>query len=187
MTYKSNFARALESKAQKIKGDLLGTVANYKKCLEILENIKRVHKKDGSDFQNVLKNFEMPEGAELYREHVVFENQLRISAYPQKIYLDGYENDADKVEEMRKKNPERLINIYGLKTFYYKDADEIEQEIKETADKYRERIKKAEQNANNWDADVEKLKDAVKGLTDLLDNLGDENDYKLVQILKEAL
>ena len=51
-------ARRFQSGAEKIKNELRETVESYKKRLEFLGGIRRVHKKDGSDFQNRLKNFD---------------------------------------------------------------------------------------------------------------------------------
>ena len=96
--YKEKLVRYLKDNATTKKAEILKSIEDYKACIKILEWIKRVHKKDGSDFQNVLKNFEMPEGSRIYWELVVFTNELRISAYPHKIYLNWYETDEAKVQ-----------------------------------------------------------------------------------------
>jgi len=188
MKDKERLAQKLQSNAQKVKGDLLGTVASYKKCIEILEGIKRTHKKDGSDFQNVLKNFEMPAGASMYWELVVFNNELRISAYPEKIYLEGYENDPEKVAEMEKTDPSRVIHNWAyVKDGYYKNADEIEEEIKKQIGKYKERLKRAENDLAKFDGEFTELQKIADTFGDFLENLQSDNDYKLTRILKEAL
>jgi predicted phage gp36 major capsid-like protein len=68
MKTSETMARRLQSGAEKIKNELRETVESYKKRLEILGGIRRVHKKDGSDFQNRLKNFDFTKGGEFFLE-----------------------------------------------------------------------------------------------------------------------
>ena len=86
--YKTKLVWRLTHNAEEKKKEILHSVETYSKCLEILKGIKRVKKKDGTDFKDTLKNFEMPEGSRIYWELVVFTNEIRISAYPEKIYLN---------------------------------------------------------------------------------------------------
>lgn len=185
--YKEKLVRYLMDNAKTKKAEILTSIENYKKCLEILEGVKRIHKKDGTDYQNVLKNFQMPEGARMYRELVVFTNWLRISAYPHKIYLDGYETDPDKVQAMKEKDPRSICGGGYLKEWYYKNADEIEEEIKEQIEKYKNRIEEAEKNAKQRDGEVEQLAKLTGQIGEFLDNIKSGNDYKLRDILEHAL
>lgn len=185
--YKTKLVRYLKDNATTKKAEILKSIEDYKACIKILEWIKRVHKKDGSDFQNVLKNFEMPEGSRIYWELVVFTNELRISAYPHKIYLNGYETDEAKVQAKKEASPREICGGGYLKEWYYKNADEIEEEIKEQIGKYKERLKKAENNASQRDAEVNELADLTGKIGEFLDNLKSENDYKFRDILEHAL
>jgi hypothetical protein len=110
MKTSQTIARHFESSAEKIKNELRETVESYKKRLEILGGIKRTHKKDGSDFQNRLKNFEFTKGGEFLLEGGVAFNSLKIYGDGERIYLEGYTTDAQKVEKMRETSPERIID-----------------------------------------------------------------------------
>jgi hypothetical protein len=103
-------ARQFERDAQKIKNELRENVESYKKKLEILEGIKRTHKKDGADFQNRLKNFEFTKGGEFYLEGGLAFNSLKIYHQGERIYLEGYTTDKEKVEKMEATNPERVLH-----------------------------------------------------------------------------
>ena len=65
---RENARRALhliDDAATKKMEELQHTIKTYKNAIEILQSIKRTHKKDGSDFQNLWKNFETPENVRL--------------------------------------------------------------------------------------------------------------------------
>ena len=185
--YKTKLVWRLTHNAEEKKKEILHSVETYTKCLEILKGIKRVKKKDGTDFKDTIKNFEMPEGARMYWELVVFTNELRISAYPEKIYLDGYETDPAKVEAKKQKDPRSICGGGFLKEWYYKDADEIEEEIKETIVKYENRLNEAKNNAKKWDKEVKQLAKLTEKIGDFLDNIESKNHYKLCDILEHAL
>ena len=185
--YSKKLVTYLKSNAEEQKKKILHSVESYKKCLEILKGIKRIHKKDGGDYENTLRNFQMPEGAVIYWELIVFHNELRISAYPEKIYLNGYETDEEKVKAKKEKEPREICGGGYLKEWYYKNADEIEEEIKETIKKYEGRLEEAENNAKQRDAEIKELGKLTEKIGEFLDNIQSENDYKLRDILKNAL
>lgn len=185
--YKTKLVWRLTNNAEEKKKEILHSVESYTKCLEVLKGIKRIKKKDGTDFKDTIKNFEMPEGARMYWELVVFTNELRISAYPEKIYLDGYETDPAKVEAKKQKDPRSIFWGGYIREGYYKDADEIEEEIKATILKYESRLNEAKNNAKKWDKEVKQLAKITEKIGDFLDNIESKNHYKLCDILEHAL
>ena len=113
--YSKKLVTYLNNNAEEQGKKILHSVESYKKCLEILKGIKRVHKKDGGDYEKTLRNFQMPEGAVIYWELVVFHNEIRISAYPEKIYLSGYETNEEKVKAKKEKEPREICGGGYLK------------------------------------------------------------------------
>ena len=185
--YSKKLVIYLNNNAEEQKKNILHSIESYKKYLEILKDIKRVHKKDGGDYENTLRNFQMPEGAVIYWELVVFNNELRISTPSGKIYLNGYETDEEKVKAKKEKEPREICGGWYLKEGYYKNADEIEEEIKEAIKKYEGRVEEAENDAKQRDAEVKELSKLTEKIGEFLDNIQSENDYKLRDILKKAL
>lgn len=79
--YKAKLPRYLKSDAESKKREIEQAIADYKACIEILESIKRMHKKDGVDFQNLWKNFETPENVRIGRQVCVFSKYATIHGY----------------------------------------------------------------------------------------------------------
>jgi uncharacterized FlaG/YvyC family protein len=88
---------------------------------------------------------------------------------------------------MKEKDPRNICGGGYLKEWYYKNADEIEEEIKEQIEKYKNRIEEAEKNAKQWDGEVEELAKLTGQIGEFLDNIKSGNDYKLRDILEHAL
>lgn len=161
--YAEKLPRYIRHEAEQKKAELLKSVEDYKECLKILEGIKRVHKKDGGDFANVFKNFDMPGVARFGWWHCVYSKYWEIYDYPHRIQLN-YHDRQDKPT-----------------------ADELEAEIKEHAEKYRRRIAEAENSAKRFDGELDELASLGEKIGEFLDNLKSENDYKMRDILKKAL
>lgn len=162
--YKEKLPHRLRRDAEKTAQRLAETVETYKKSLELLQGIKRLHKKDGSDFQNVLKNFETPQGACISWGYVITTKYVEISARPlPKISLERH----DIGDELT--------------------ADEIEAEIQKHIEKYKGRIAEAENNAQRFGGELDELAKITEKLGEFLDGLQSENDYKLRDLLKNAL
>lgn len=165
--YKEKLPRYLMHEAENKRGELAHAIKTYKNALEILGSIKRVHKKDGSDFQNLWKNFETPENVRLGRWFCVFSKYAQVNARrdgeSHKIQLE-YHNAEDEPT-----------------------ADEIEAEIKTHIEKYKKRLADAENDAQKFGGEVDELAKITEKLGEFLDKLESGNDYKLRDILKKAL
>lgn len=167
--YKQKLPDYLRFEAKNKREELAHAIKEYKDCIEILQSIKRTHKKDGSDFQNLWKNFETPETVRLGRWYCVYTKYTEINARRNgehhKIQLEGH--DATAMQDVT--------------------ADEIEAEIKTHLEKYKDRLAKAENNAAKFDGEVDELAKITEKLGEFLDKLEGGNDYKLRDALKKAL
>lgn len=164
--YKAKLPHYLKMDAEGKKEEIKQAIADYKACIEILENIKRTHKKDGADFQNLWKNFETPENVRIGRRVCVFSKYATIHGY-----LNGNHEiqlDYHTVEQ----NP---------------TADEIEAEIKKHIEIYKGRLANAENDLKKFDDEVEQLANLTEKVGEFLDWLESKNDYKLRELLKKVL
>lgn len=161
--YAEKLPRYIRHEAEQKKAELLKSVENYKGCLKILESIKRAHKKDGGDFANVFKNFEMPGRASFGWWNCAYSKYAEITEYPHRILLN-YHDWQDQPT-----------------------ADEIEAELKEHTEKYKTRIAEAENDVKRFDGELDELASLGEKIGDFLDNLKSENDYKMRDILKRVL
>lgn len=164
--YKEKLPRYLKNDAESKKREIEQAIADYKACIEILESIKRTHKKDGADFQNLLKNFKTPENVRIGR---------RICVYSKYATIYWYLNGSHKIQldyHTIEQNP---------------TADEIEAEIKKHIELYRGRLADAENDLEKFDAEVEQLANLTEKVGEFLDWLESKNDYKLRELLKKAL
>ena len=128
--YKEKLPRYLMHEAENKGGELAHAIKEYKDCIEILQSIKRVHKKDGSDFQNLRKNFDTPESVRIGRWFCVFSKYAQVNA--------------------RRDGESHKIQLEYHNTEDEPTADEIEAEIKKHIEKYKGRLADAENDAQKF-------------------------------------
>lgn len=145
----------------------------YETIAELWEKVTRDHKKDGSDFSIMSKNFS---GCAFKEPHLMkmhaYEKEITVSGRTKSgrfvtNYIDNYKcvkYTNIKVEESR------VINERFLEPYFYLTADEIETLIKETAANYRKWAETARERAENATAAAElynaKMEEINKELKD---------------------
>lgn len=174
---------------EKAKAELLGAVETYKRQIKLLEWVKRKHKKDGGDFQDFLKNFELTNGGRLtWSPYSLANPDIILKDYPDEIYINAYTCDEKKVEEMKEKRPERIShNGPYLKDGYIYTLDEVEQEFKSELEKARKRLADAEQDIKDFDANLGKFEKLAADIVNFLDAMPDGIYYKFKTIIKENI
>lgn len=165
--YKERLPRYLKHEAENKKTELMHAVKSYWNCIEILQSIKRTHKKDGSDFQNLRKNFETPQNVRLGRWFCTSSKYPEISA--------------------RRDGESHKIQLEHHDATQETTADEIEAEIQKHIEKYKNRLADAKNDLAKFDGDLEKLAKITEKIGEFLDGLESGNDYKLKDALKKAL
>ena len=140
--YKEKLQRYLKSDAESKKAEIKQAISDYKACIEILESIKRTHKKDGSDFQNLWKNFETPENVRIGRRVCVFSKYATIHGYlngNHEIQLDYHTVEqnptADEIEAEIKKHIEKMVTD-NISKFLSQHKDWVEEEYERNEDEY---------------------------------------------------
>lgn len=164
--YKEKLPRWLKNDAQNKEKELQQAIVDYKACIKILESIQRTHKKDGTDFQNLFKNFDTPENVRIWWRYCVFSRYVKIN-----WYLDG--------------SHEIMLEYH--ETSEELTANTVEAEIKQAIEKYKKWLADAEKDLEKWGGELEKLASITETLGEFLDNLESGNDYKLRETLKKVL
>lgn len=149
------------SKKEELKNRLINYLENYKSQKEGWQKVKRVYKKDGSEFKNRNANFE---GARFGQyEHIETEltPYLTINYTFNKIndygtnkeyrtdHLKCYQDERDLTEEEKK--TKKLISRPYSYDVYILSYEEIEEKIKEYINILEEKIKSLEEQIKNFD------------------------------------
>ena len=117
------------------------TVDSYKAQIQIMQEVKRVYKKDGSDFQSYLKNFDTGEKVKIYYEYDdCIKLYSRMTGNSESVSLWYIKSHKDFVEEVRKTQPERIIKSDWKVDRVKLTPDEFMQEIKDNIEWRQQRI-----------------------------------------------
>lgn len=158
---------------EKEKNDLLYYVESTKKKIEILKSIKRIYKKDWSNFQNFLKNFELKDWY-IYYEY----NDIVFSKNWEKVYLNRYSIDKDFIENIRKIDPNRILKLsYSIEKVEFNE-NEIEIEIKKEIEKLSQYLVKYEKQLKNFDKNCDKLSKKLDQFLEFLSTLDNYSDFR---------
>lgn len=172
---------------KKEKENLIECVENTKKRIELLKSIKRVYKKDGSNFQNFLQNFksDLP-NCKIYYEY----SRITASLYPVEVMIPKHVNRKywkdEYFEKIEKEAPERIIKSYWLMDQIEYTPDEIMENIKEMIERENKNLIEYENQLNNFDENVEKLTEKLEELEKFFNSLG-ESYYKIKKIAEEYI
>ena len=172
---------------KKEKQNLIDCVEETKNRIQLLKSIKRVYKKDWSNFQNFLKNFtsDLP-NFDIYYSY----SDIKIRSYPTEAYIRRYRiKDYWKdpyFEKIEKEDPRRIIRSYWLMDKIEYTIDEIMENIKIQIEKEEKYLKENETELQNYDKNVEKLQEKLEDLEKFFIPLGDWY-YKMKTIAKEFL
>lgn len=169
------------------KEDILKEFLNWKECytkeLYALKSIKRVHKKDWTDFQSFLKNFSCPDDVSIYYWDF---NYIKIRHAWECVSIQEYSVDEKFVANVASKNPERVIKESFLKDRVYYTPDELMDEINKLIE-YREKsIKEYEESIKNFDKTCDELWDKMGELLEFISSI-DKNAYDFKKIAAKTI
>lgn len=156
------------------KENLNHYIEKTKKEIELLKSIKIVTKKDWSEFQNFIKNFQLD--WKMYIRSYPFENQIRICNYPIEIDIYRYSNDKEFLENI---DQSRIIKESYIKDYAYFTVTEFYNEIQKTIEIRKNRLEKYEKELENFDSDLKESIEILKNVYDLFNKLDSrlENSY----------
>lgn len=123
-----------DSEELEIKKEIEKNIKEYKKSIELLKSIKRVYKKDGSDFQKLSNNFIIENGSIIIESDYLKYN-TEDSKYKTEVKLFKSFGYCD--------YKEYYLYIYNKEEI---NASRIEEEIKEQLEKNKKYLKEEEEN-----------------------------------------
>ena len=172
---------------KKEKQNLIDCVEDAKNRIILLKSIKRDYKKDGSNFQNFLKNFksDLP-NFDIYYSY----SDIKAKSYPTEVYIKRYAIRSywkdEYFEKIEKEDPTRIIKSYWLMDKVEYTVDEIMENIKKDIEREEKHLKEYETQLQNFDKNVEELQEKLEELEKFFIPLGD-GYYKMKTIAKEYL
>lgn len=116
-----------DSYREEARKDLLERKEQYENELYALRSIKRVKKKDWSDFQSFMKNFSIADDVsyDIDGSYRLFWNDIIIHCRWEEVILSNCSTDKEFVNEIRSKNPERVVKEALLYDRVYYTPDEF--------------------------------------------------------------
>ena len=120
--------------------DFLKRKDQYEKELYALRSIKRVHKKDWTDFQSFLKNFSFPDDVYVRCDssYKLFWTDIIFRYKWEEISLENVSTDKEFLEKIKETNPERIIKETLLRDRVYFTPDEFMEHKVKKAIEWRE-------------------------------------------------
>ena len=166
------------NEVEKSKKQINWYLTSYKNQIEMLKTVKKVHKKDWSDFQNFLKNFTYADWLKMYYYDLVWEkDEIILSWYMnneyEKIYLYTYTSDEDFIEKIEKSDPWRIVKPSCYKDRVYYTVEEFMQQIQDRIEKYTKNVEELEKTLENYDKNIEKLESLLDPLLQFIWNVED--------------
>ena len=165
----------------KTKQDQLKELIYHKQsCIDkinILDSVKRIHKKDWSDFQNFLKNFTAWENIHIYYEMSRITIKSYVNWEKREIIIDRYTCDEKEIEEYRKSDPDRIVTQSYLKDCVYYNPDEIMIQIEKEKEKFKKSLIKYEIEIENFENNCKELLSKLDPLLDFLQDQHTKNDW----------
>lgn len=176
---KSDIARTLES-----------YISEYESKIQLWKKVKRVYKKDGSNFKVLSKNF----------ENAKIQNKT-YSSYedPEMIVSDwtqsaGYISDSIDLRELvkyssLKPDEDRIIKVPYLEPYFFLTVDEIEKKIAATIKLYETHIEEYKKQLAICDKTYDQFKSAIdNALSDLRKSAGNNTSlyYMCRDYMKRA-
>lgn len=166
------------------KEELIKYIDKTKKEIELLKSIKIVTKKDWSEFQNFVKNFNFDWiDWKIYIRSYPFDKAIRISNYPIEIDIYRYSNDPEFLKTI---DQSRIIKESCIKDYVYFNVKEFYNEIKKTIEIRQKRLDKYQKELENFDNDLKQTIEILKNIYDQFNELNQKiNNWYYTQ--KEIL
>ena len=170
------------------KEQIINSIDRTKKEIELLKSIKIVTKKDWSEFQNFVKNFNFDWiDWKIYIRAYPFDDEIRISNYP--IEIDIYRLSHDP-EFLKSIDQSRIINGWVIKDYAYFTVKEFYNEIQKTIENRQKRLEKYENELKDFDNDLKVTIEILKKIYDQFNELNEKIDhwyYSQKEILENTI
>lgn len=170
----TNTTQNFEWNRKKILSDFLERKEQYEKELYALRSIKRVHKKDWSDFQSFIKNFSYDDEVSVSFDswYKLFWTDIKFRYKWEHVRLENVSTDKKFLEEVREKNPDRIIKETLLVDRVYYTPDEfMEHEVKKAIEWRENALAELKIAIVKFDIICWELLEKIKVLTDYIGSI----------------
>lgn len=177
--------RLNDTKKENLKNNIQNNINSYKYQILILENLKLLTKKDGTDFQNINKCFDIESLKQFlenkgysvqwlylnitdYDYQIEFKiNDTRSTAYiKRRIYTDEITN-----EQLKEIDPSRVLGGGWLRKHYYLNSTkEIKNIIQETITKLNGFLEREQQKLSKTTKLFKIVEKFTKDINELMEN-----------------
>ena len=173
--YKANAIKKLQADLQTFEAEI-----------EILKQVKRVYKKDGTDFQNFLKNFDCWEQVKMYYE---WDDCIKLYSWMswscQSVSLWYIKSHKDFVEEIRKTQPERIIKSDWKVDRVKLTPSEFMEEVKDWIERRQKRVEFIKNTIENSDWLFKDLIEKLEAVNKTLEATADWDNRSVYRTIRD--
>ena len=181
----------MQKSKDKIRMEMKDSIEMYEAKIRLWKNVKRLSKKDGSDFQNFGKNFE---NAEYVRGRICSDDvELRVADYGIRVAGNWVDDSLDirQIVKYSKITPEenQIIKESYMEPYFYLTVDQTMQMIQIKIETYEKMISEYKEQLEKLDSLYDYVKDS---LTEIMQKLRKETGgsstlfYELRNYIKEV-
>lgn len=158
-------------RTEEIEQEIRENIDNHECCLKALQNIQRLHKKDGKDFANFERNFSVKDKSisNINYDRDYFWYRIKLN-YCTK--MTGYQTEYIELRKDIEDNPniekDRIVKVSCLKPFYYLNVEETEQAIKDRIEYEKTKIKEYKKALKIASKQAEKIEKYVLKINEIL-------------------
>ena len=178
-------------KKEDIRNKFEDYILDYEAKIRLWSNVKRVTKKDGSDFQSFAKNFA---NAKIERGRICSDDfEICVSDYS--IRIDGkYVCDSISIKQVVKYSriipaEDQIIKESFYEPYFYMTPAQVMEYIQITIDRYKEKIVEYQEQLAKLDALYDYVKSSVDSIMDKVRKEAGSNTslyYEMRGLLKEV-
>lgn len=173
--YKANAIKKLQSDLE-----------TYEAEIEILQQVKRVYKKDWTDFQSYLKNFDCWDKVNMYFE---FDDSIKLCSWIswkcQSVSLWYIKSHKDFVEEIRKIQPERIIKSDWKIDRVKLTPSEFMDEVKDWIERRQKRVEFIKNTLKNSDWLFKDLIEKLGAVNQILETTADWDNRSVYRTIRD--
>ena len=167
---------------KKLQADL----ETYEAEIEILQQVKRVYKKDWADFQSYLKNFDCWDKVKMYFE---YDDCIKLYSWmswqSQSVSLWYIKSHKDFVEEIRKTQPERIIKSDWEVDRVKLTPAEFMEEVKDWIERRQKRVEFIKNTIKNSDSLFDDLIKKLEAANQTLEATADGDNRSVYRTIRD--
>jgi len=169
----------MEKNLEQIKKELQNSIEECNAKIAAWENVKRVTKKDGSDFSTLSKNFE---NAKIVTADYSIRNekQIRVSGWTEnRKFVDDYFSIVPCVKNVKfEVAPDRQIKESFLEPYFYMTVEEIVEAIENRIAMWKEYVESYEEQLRIADHFYILIENELEKISEILDAVSDKRNSK---------